>query len=255
MMKLDPLSTADFQSPQQWGADDIRQMMAKRMRTKDPVQRKEMMKQEQAYFESLYGTDAARYDETGKMIMPEPKRSVAVEQPLTMKDGKDLSQLWDYIRQEGMTPQGRFYSINPIMVQKGLNLSKQANLKEDDVMGPKTQRALQQALLSQGSAPVEEAVGLGQFQNLAETVQQRGGQPEATAEEMRRIFSPLLGGEQGQAVATQVLQDTLNDQGAGLKDDGVLGSKTASAFAQALKKQTPRDLTASFGQALGFLQN
>ena len=127
-------------------------------------------------------------------------------------------------------------------------------LKEDDIMGPKSQKALQEALMQQGTGTVEEAVGLGQFENLTEKIRDRGGRPEEMSAGMQRIFMSLLGQGSGMGAAVQVLQDTLNDQGEDLKDDGVLGPKTAASFASVARKANPRALAQSFGSNLGFLQ-
>ena len=131
------------------------------------------------------------------------------------------------------------------------NIPKIAKLKEDGVVGPKTSFALKKALVDNGTNKVSEALALGQFKETVKKAKNEG--PQNLAGELGATFGPLLpkkkAVEQPEGLA---LQDTLNDFGANLKDDGIVGPKTEDAFGQIAKTKDEDELVNQFGYNLGF---
>ncbi|NVJ92526.1 MAG: hypothetical protein HWE34_12750 [Methylocystaceae bacterium] len=134
------------------------------------------------------------------------------------------------------------------------NVPKTTALKEDGVNGPKTSFGLKKALVDHGTSKVSEAVALGQFKETAKKAKTSG--VENLAGELGAAFKPLLGNQKSPKDGFQseglALQDTLNDLGAGLKDDGIVGPKTHNAFHQIAKKTDEDELTQRFADNLGF---
>ncbi|MDV7340956.1 hypothetical protein RYZ26_15220 [Terasakiella sp. A23] len=131
---------------------------------------------------------------------------------------------------------------------------KQVKLKEDGVAGPKTSLGLKKALVENGTGKVAEAVAMGQFKEVVKKAKKEG--PQNLADELSQTFSPLLPKKKSPKDGFQMeglaLQDTLNDLGAGLKDDGIVGPKTTDAFTQAAKKTDEDDLINRFAYNMGF---
>ncbi|NVK19325.1 MAG: hypothetical protein HWE30_11565 [Methylocystaceae bacterium] len=134
------------------------------------------------------------------------------------------------------------------------NTPKVQKLKEDGIAGPKTAFGLKKALVDQGTGKVSEAVALGQFKETVKKAKKDG--PQNLAGELGATFGPLLGKKKAPKQGFQpeglALQDTLNDLGAGLKDDGIVGPKTTDAFSQIAKTADEDDLVNRFGYNLGF---
>lgn len=134
------------------------------------------------------------------------------------------------------------------------NIPKTTALKEDGIIGPKTSFGLKKALVDHGTSKVSEAAALGQFKETAKKAKASG--VENLAGELGATFKPLLGNQKSPKDGFQpeglALQDTLNDLGAGLKDDGIVGPKTQDAFHQIAKKMDEDELTQRFADNLGF---
>jgi hypothetical protein len=134
------------------------------------------------------------------------------------------------------------------------NIPKTTALKEDGIIGPKTSFGLKKALVDHGTSKVSEAAALGQFKETAKKAKASG--VENLAGELGATFKPLLGNQKSPKDGFQpeglALQDTLNDLGAGLKDDGIVGPKTQDAFHQIAKKMDEDELTQRFVDNLGF---
>lgn len=317
--------------PMDWTQEELRAAMRERERINDPAKKAEMFKREREWFDHTYGTGPVQFDETGKMIQPQPVRKTPVQsKPIKSKDGKDLdTAIGDVISKIPVDSdgyynnppfydekKGEWFRFNPetgehdklpgnyvnkggnegtvritdgpdIMPysdqQKGLNnvdeqkvikvlqaglniLSNQQNqsplpntpkvqiLKEDGIAGPKTAFGLKKALVDQGTGKVSEAVALGQFKETVKKAKKDG--PQNLAGELGASFGPLLGKKKAPKQGFQpeglALQDTLNDLGAGLKDDGIVGPKTTDAFSKIAKTTDEDDLVNRFAYNLGF---
>jgi len=152
-------------------------------------------------------------------------------------------------------------------LQSGLNLlngqknqsplpgaPKTPMLKEDGIVGPKTSQAMKKALMKNETPKVAEAMALGKAKETVKKAKTNGA--ENLAEELGATFSPLIGnaklpkdGFQPEGLA---LQDTLNDLGANLKDDGIVGPKTKAAFEQIAKTKDADEIVYRFAHNLGF---
>ncbi len=152
-------------------------------------------------------------------------------------------------------------------MQSGLNvLSGQKNqsplpgapktpmLKEDGIVGPKTAQAMKKAVMENGTPKVAEALALGKVKETVKKAKTNGAQN--LAEELSATFSPLIGSAKSPKDGFQpeglALQDTLNDLGANLKDDGIVGPKTKAAFEQMAKTQDVDEIVNRFAHNLGF---
>ncbi|WP_135079841.1 hypothetical protein [Terasakiella sp. SH-1] len=131
---------------------------------------------------------------------------------------------------------------------------KQPKLKEDGVLGPKTSLGLKKALVDKGTGKVSEALALGQFKETVKKAK-KGGMHNL-AGELGVTFEPLLPQKKSPKPGFQpeglALQDTLNDLGANLKDDGIVGPKTTDAFMQVVKAKDEDEIVNQFAHNLGF---
>lgn len=132
--------------------------------------------------------------------------------------------------------------------------SKTPKLKEDGIVGPKTAQAMKKAVMENGTPKVAEALALGKVKETVKDAKTNGAQN--LAEELSATFSPLIGNAKSPKEGFQpeglALQDTLNDLGANLKDDGIVGPKTQAAFEQVAKTQDTDEIVNRFAHNLGF---
>ncbi|MDV7341767.1 hypothetical protein RYZ26_19355 [Terasakiella sp. A23] len=251
--------------PQDLTEAELKELMKAREKASN-TEKQAMMDREREWFEYYYGINPVEFDDTGKMIQPQPVRSMPKQpSPIKTIEGQDLeaavSAVIDQLpqeKEEGDVVKG---------IQSGLNMltnkdnqsplpgaAKQVKLKEDGVAGPKTSFGLKKALVEKGTGKVAEALALGQFKEVVKKAKKEG--PQNLADELSQTFSPLLpkkkSPKEGFQVEGLALQDTLNDLGANLKDDGIVGQKTSDAFTQIVKKTDEDDLTGRFAYNLGF---
>lgn len=254
-----------LKSPKDWTEAELKEAMKAREKASSQ-DKQDMMMREREWFEHYYGTEPIKFDETGKMIQPSPARPLPNQsQPIRTKDGTDLNEAIDQI--VALLPQKGDEPELIKGVQSGLNIltnkqnqsplpntPKTAKLKEDGIAGPKTALGLKKALLNKGTAKVSEALALGQFKETVKKAKKDG--PQNLADELGATFSPLLPKNKSPKDGFQpeglVLQDTLNDLGAVLKDDGNVGPKTEAAFGQIAKSKDEDELVNQFGYNLGF---
>ncbi|WP_165602607.1 hypothetical protein [Candidatus Terasakiella magnetica] len=162
------------------------------------------------------------------------------------------------IKEEGEIIKGIQSGLNFLSGKKNNtplpNVSKTVKLKEDGVIGPKTSFGLKKALVDNGTNKVSEAIALGQFKETVKKAKKQG--PQNLAGELGATFKPLLGTQKPPKEGFQpeglALQDTLNDLGANLKDDGIVGPKTEEAFGQIVKAKDEDEIMDKFGFNLGF---
>jgi len=132
--------------------------------------------------------------------------------------------------------------------------SKTRMLKEDGIVGPKTAQAMKKAVMENGTPKVAEALALGKVKETVKDAKTNGAQN--LSGELRATFAPLIGNAKSPKDGFQpeglALQDTLNDLGANLKDDGIVGPKTQAAFEQVAKTQDTDEIVNRFAQNLGF---
>jgi len=277
--------------PRDWTEEELRENMQKRENEKNEGRRKEMMEREREWFDHFYSNGEVQYDETGKMIQPQPIRPVPRE-PVRVKDkdGTDITDaLKKLLKQMPTELKDDYVSLDPIemgqdpvkakepsqgdatqmvkKIQSGLNIlsgkknqvagpasGKTPMLKEDGVIGPKTAQGLQKALVKEGTGKVSEALALGQFKETVKKAKKEG--PQNLAAELGATFSPLIANAKSPKEGFQpeglALQDTLNDLGERLKDDGVVGPKTQAAFDRVVKSKPEDQIVGQFAQNLGF---
>lgn len=277
--------------PRDWTEKELLENMSKREKEKNEGRRKEMMEREREWFDHYYSNGEVQYDETGKMIQPRPIRPVPRE-PVTVKDkdGADITDaLKKLLDQMPAELQDDYVTLDPMergqepvgakepsqgdakqmvkKIQSGLNIlsgkknqaagpasGKTAMLKEDGIIGPKTAQGLQKALVKEGTGKVSEALALGQFKETVKKAKTAG--PQNLAAELGATFSPLIGNakspKQGFQPEGLVLQDTLNDLGENLMDDGIVGPKTQAAFGRVAKSKPEDEIVAQFAHNLAF---
>jgi len=136
----------------------------------------------------------------------------------------------------------------------GPAMAKTPMLKEDGIIGPKTAQGVQKALVREGTPKVSEALALGQFKETVKKAKKDG--PQNLATELGATFAPLIGNAKSPKEGFQpeglALQDTLNDLGESLKDDGIVGPKTQAAFGRVAKSKAEDQIVGQFAQNLGF---
>lgn len=274
--------------PHDWTEAELKDVMKQREQASFQ-EKQDMMQRERQWFDHMYGNQPVEFDETGRMVQPKPIRSIPVmPRPIQTPDGQELEDaIEDIIGRlpiEGPVVPGQpemekppFEDVRPMQaknegdmvkaMQSGLNIlsnkqnqsplpnsSKMAKLKEDGDLGPKTSFALKKALVDNGAPKVSEALALGQFKEIVKKTKKDG--PQNLAGDLAATFSPLLPKKKSPKETFQseglALQDTLNDFGADLKDDGIVGPKTEEAFNNIAKTVDEDDLVNQFGSNLGF---
>lgn len=250
--------------------------------TSDP-RRDELDEMRAKWFSHFYGDDPVRFDDTGRMMSPQPKSPIPKEvQPVTTSAGVPLQAGLERVEKMVQTHANNGRVASPVRnLQAGLNLLAQADLespskpagkrkalvliKEDGDFGPQTRAKLKQTLADLGAPKVAEAFSLGQFKDFL-----RSGSPDprSLSEAAEKAFGPLFRKpgirtlENSWRPEGEALQATLNDVGAEvfgdgawepLREDGWIGPKTASAFVKCAKASGPDHLAHRYGWYLGFL--
>lgn len=277
--------------PRYWTEEELRENMNKRENEKNEGRRKEMMQREREWFDHYYGTQEIKHDETGKMIQPKPIRPIPrTSVKVKDRDGADitdalkklLDQMPAELKDDSVSLDPMEMGQDPVKakqalqgdakqmvkkIQSGLNIlsgkknqvagpvsEKTPLLKEDGIIGPKTAQGVQTALVKEGTGKVSEALALGQFKETVKKAKKDG--PQNLAAELGATFSPLIANAKSPKEGFQpeglALQDTLNDLGENLKDDGIVGPKTQAAFGRVVKSKPEDQIVGQFAQNLGF---
>lgn len=231
------------------------------------------------FLEDKYGTDPAEYDAVGRMIEPQPKRPIN-QKPIPAKtpDGEPLRGAINRIGKAVAGAAGNDGKASAVQgLQTGLNLFKQvmsrstnsspaADLKTDGVVGPKTRRALRVVASTFGRPKIEEGFALGRFGRFARDVQMGRDDTRNLKSTVDKSFGPLLR-PSGMALPKQAqpeniaFQATVNDLGPRvfevdafqpIKEDGLIGPKTESAFNAILPAAGQDRFTSRLGHNLGF---
>ncbi|NQV82186.1 MAG: hypothetical protein HQ494_00075 [Rhodospirillales bacterium] len=237
------------------------------------------------FLEDKYGTDPVKYDATGRMIEPQPVRPINKNPvPAKTADGEALRGALSRIGKTVAGAAGAQGSVTAVQgLQSGLNVLKQVmdrdanpslyrtpgiapDLKTDGVAGPKTRRALRFAAGNLGRPKIEEGFALGRLNRFARDVQTGRDDSRNLGTTMNKAFGPLFR-PAGMALAKQAkpenraFQATLNDLGPKvfeggafkpIKEDGLIGPKTESAFGASLPATGPDRFTSRLGHNMGF---
>ena len=166
-------------------------------------------------------------------------------------------------------------------LQSGLNLLKSImqrsakssplahDLKTDGVVGPKTRRALRFATTKLGRPKVEEGFALGRFGRLARDIHSGRADTRSLKPVIDKSFGPLFR-PKGTALPKQskpenlAFQSTINDLGPKvfeydafkpIREDGLIGPRTESAFNAILPATGPDRFTSRLGHNLGFFDD
>jgi len=138
-----------------------------------------------------------------------------------------------------------------------------SELKDDGDSGPKTRAAFKRAAATLGAAKIKEGMALGRFKRIAE---------KPAFGELRRQTEGAFGNlfrrpsaapkpkvtDEGfglQATINDLGRDTLGNGFKPIKEDGDIGPKTESAFAQVLPAAGNDNFTSKLGENLGFFDD
>ncbi len=249
-----------------WTQDEVRAVTRKRMDLPSTDPRVEdMFGREMAWYTHVYGNDPVKYDETGRMIDPQPL--IPIPEAKVEPEDADGGPLAEGLKAvaadmgEASREGGEAKAVRAL--QSGLNLTADnpgQRLAEDGDLGPKTRLAAKRAVAEKGSGSTREAVALGRFHEYAKT---KTG--DSTADdlgpELAAIFAPLAD-QGGPALddAAYALQRTLNELGRDhfpqgqwrdIPVDGAVGEETGRAFALVLQAAGPANLARRFANWLG----
>lgn len=235
--------------PENWSAEDVQAVMKQRNQTTNGAEKDALFQKERQWFDQNYGTNPASFDETGRMVMPQPETTGKQRSLMpTTPEGEALPEALQKVINH-LLPDGAALTQRDVVksLQGGVNrLSPQQPLKEDGIIGPKTALGVGTALKEKGLAKVSEATALSQFASTLPQHRATGG--EHLGQAVSQAFSKLV----GQPAEALGLQGALNDLGAKLKEDGDIGPKTKSAFLEVLHKRKPDELLERLGYNLGF---
>jgi len=276
--------------PNQVTENEVRQVMAERMRTPDGPRLDEMARFERAFFSANFGDGPAEADATGRLRPVAPRNPLPVE-PAAPKtaDGVSLEGALKRIGGEVIRGADLDGGLAPRIraLQEGLNIlnANQENIvargqeqkppphiptapkvKTDGQFGPKSRGALRRVIAGLGAPKVSEALALGRFQDFARKGRRDG--VEGLKDMTENAFGPLFRDPARPArglsgrVEAAALQETLNDLGGKgtnaissfepLKPDGLIGPKTQNAFNRINRAAGPERLTRRLGSFLGF---
>ncbi|MCH8236660.1 MAG: hypothetical protein IIC06_00645 [Proteobacteria bacterium] len=141
-------------------------------------------------------------------------------------------------------------------------------LKTDGVVGPKTRRALRIATSRLGFPKIEEGLALGRFGQFAQDVQTGRDDTRKLDRTINKSFGPLFRDPRSPwqrpnhpTEENLSFQATVNDLGSNvfgrdrfkpIKEDGLIGPRTESAFNTVLPAAGPDRFTFRLGHNLGF---
>ncbi|MBO6787508.1 MAG: hypothetical protein JJ900_11715 [Rhodospirillales bacterium] len=217
------------------------------------------------FYRLNYGDQPSKTDETGRLVAPEPVRSVPVKpKGLAMPDGAPVAGALKRVADKLARPVADDGEANVVKaLQTGLSLLGEP-LKVDGVSGSKTKAALKRTVAKRGAGGAEEAFGIGRFKRFAETERSTGGSASGLRETIEKDVQPLFASHRPN-IAAEALQESLNDLSAKaaaehrqpapepLTVDGIIGSKTTDAFRSALVETGPKKLATSYASMLGFV--
>ena len=238
-----------------------------------------------AFLDDKYGTGPVKYDAVGRMIDPKPIRP-ANKTPVPAKtpDGEPLTGAVKKIGgviADAAGGEGRTSAVQDL--QSGLNLLKSImqrrakttplahDLKTDGVVGPKTRRALRIAATALGRPKIEEGFALGRFGNFARDIHSGRADTRSLKPTIDKAFGPLFRDPQSSrqspsrpAEENLSFQATINDLGSDvfgreafkpIREDGLIGPMTESAFNAVLPAAGPDRFTSRLGHNLGFFDD
>lgn len=211
-----------------------------------------------SWYQHVYGTDTVTRDGTGRQVAAAPKNPPpSAPKPLRTVDGETLETATRALS-NAVSGLAKRIGGGPAVrrLQQGLNIAAKpstAPLKEDGILGPKTKRATRKDLAERGAARTEEAIALGGLSDAAK----RTGDVKTLKKAVEEDVAPLFGAEPEDGVrhATRALQFGINESGPDdpLKEDGVLGPKTAAAFDGLSCREGPVGAARKIGLGVGWL--
>ena len=242
-----------------------------------------------AFLEHRFGDGPAKFDAVGRMIDPEPIRPINDKPvPARTPDGEPLTGVVGKIGgviADAAGGEDRTSAVQDL--QSGLNLLKSimqrrakssslaaihtTDLKTDGVVGPKTRRALRLAATTLGRPKIEEGFALGRFGNFARGIQSGRADTRSLKPTIDKAFGPLFRDPQSSrqspsrpAEENLSFQATINDLGSDvfgreafkpIREDGLIGPRTESAFNAVLPAAGPDRFTSRLGHNLGFFDD
>ena len=265
---------------------EIRKIAERRLSLPAGTEKDALFRIEQAFYDGVYGDDAAETDGTGRLVQPTAKRPVKTQPvPARTADGMELDRavaslakrVADVAETEGARSAVRFLQNGLSMISQAHTASRDtapesardtaplfADLKDDGDAGPKTRGAMRTMAARLGTPKVEEALALGRFEAALRDLTQGSGETaldktasDAFADLFRdpKAARPIPRTEEGES-----LQMSVNDLGRALlgdqdfpliREDGVVGPKTEAAFKRVLAAAGPRRVAEAMGRNLG----
>ncbi len=275
-----------------WTEEEARDVMRERMvlPIHDP-RRSQMWEQELAWFSDVYGDGETKLDEFGRMMEPQPQRTIPDKPtPLAMPNGRPLQDGLEQIKQalknggQEQSPGGAVMDL-----QRGLNVllcvaqefkaeaeakepgSTRARplplpLREDGAAGAKTRAGIRKLLAWSGPEKALEGLALGRYHRMVADAG-AGIDGKKLAKVTESVFGPLFRAEDMPAGPNdskpefEALQWTLNDLGPkalgradwqDLEEDGRIGPGTCDAFIRVARAAGPDHFLKALGKNLGF---
>jgi hypothetical protein len=213
-----------------------------------------------AWHDHVYGTAPQKRDATGRGVEPVAKNPPPeTVRPLRTPQGETvaaaLTKLGAVLNQAAAGGLGPARAVKGL--QRGLTLTAKAGetrLKIDGDLGPKTKAATRRALATKGRGVVGEGLALGTLSEAAADPSNPGTALTAAT----KTVAPLYAEEEprGGRIAGLAVQTGLNAMGGKtLKEDGDIGPKTRSAFADLARANDPDRIAQGIGRAVGWLED
>lgn len=259
--------------------DEVRRVTERRLALPPGPEKEALFRFEQAFYDDVFGADAAEMDGTGRLLAPAAKRPVNDRPvPARAADGQDLARalhrlagrVADVAEAGGRRDAVKFLqrglnALNRALTDAGADRPLFADLRDDGDPGPKTRGALRAVTARLGPAKAEEALALGRFDTLlramarGEAAGDLRGEAEAA---FGRLFrDPRAHAGNRRTEEGESIQMAVNDLGAGLlntdefrplREDGVIGPVTKDAFRRVLAASGPDRMLDAVGRNLGF---
>ena len=264
----DPLETILDKDPADLTEAEVRDVMLARKGAETDDERQKLFAVEQAFFGDKYGSEAVKYDATGRMEAPKAVKPInekpapaktdlkaiaeAVAKPLGEESGPEVAKAL----QAGLN------ILNRVRTEKGAKSPLFSELKIDGITGPKTRGAFKQTARKLGPAKLEEGMALGRFERFAEAPGSKDLRAK-TASAFGDLFRKPSAAQPRSSDEGYALQATINDLGrdsglsgfAPIREDGDVGPRTERAFKQVLPSAGAGRFTAKLGQHLGFFDD